>query len=96
MWSKLPSCGQHITFPTSAAKGREQSDAVFPMIFEIAEKFTGHLPVKFGSYVVGKLGYMGGTDSSGEGYRGMTPGDISIGSNNAVVGGLASSDVEGM
>ena len=96
MCTRLLSCGQHITFPTSAAKGWEQSDAVFSMILDIAEKFTGHLPVKTGSYLVGKVGYIGGNDSPGSGLCGRTAGDISIGSKSPLMGGLASSNVEDM
>ena len=94
MWSKLLNCGQHITFPTRDAKGREQSDAVLFKILEIAEKFTGHFPVKTGSYVAGKDGYIGGKDSVGDGRCGKTAGDISMGSKRSVLGGFASSVVE--
>lgn len=55
MWIKLLNCGQHTTFPTRDAKGPKQSNAALSRIFEISgrEKFTGHLPVKTGSYLVG-------------------------------------------
>lgn len=49
MWSKLLNCGQHMTFPTTGANGWLQSDAVLSITVEMAEKFTGHLPVKMGS-----------------------------------------------
>ena len=61
---------------------------------EIAEKFTGHFPVKTGTYVAGKDGYIGGKDSTGDGRCGNTAGDISMGSKRSVLGGFASSDVE--
>lgn len=99
MWTKLLSCGQHITFPTRAAKGPEQSDAVLSRIFDISdsEKFTGHLPVKTGSNLVGKVGYIGGKASVGNGILGMTAGDISMGSkspDSPEVGSLAISTRE--
>lgn len=67
MWSKLLNCGQHITFPTTVDKDRVQSDAVLSVMLEITEKFTGHLPVKTGSYVFGNEGYIGGNDFTGKG-----------------------------
>lgn len=99
MWIKLLNCGQHITFPTRDAKGAEQSDAVLSSIFDISdsEKFTGHLPVKTGSYLLGKIGYIGGKDSLGCGNFGMTAGDISMGSkspDSPEVGSLANSTRE--
>jgi hypothetical protein len=101
MWIKLLNCGQHITFPTRDAKGTAQSNAVLSRISDISgsEKFTGHLPVKTGSYLEGKLGigYIGGPDSVGNGTLGMTAGDISIGSKSPVspeVGSLANTTRE--
>lgn len=82
--------------PTSDAKGWEQSEAVLSMMFDIVEKLTGHLPVKTGSYIVGKVGYIGGKDSAGYGFCGRTLGDISMGSNSPVIGGVASSIIEEM
>ena len=99
MWIKLLNWGQHITFPTRAAKGPEQSDAALSSILDIPgwEKFTGHFPVKTGSYLDGKVGYIGGKDSEGYGNFGKTAGDISIGSkspDSPEVGSLANSTRE--
>lgn len=65
MCIKLLICGKRITFPTNAAKGEEQSDAVYSMTSEIEEKLTGHFPDKIGSYVLGKDGYIGESGSTG-------------------------------
>ncbi|KAF2578966.1 hypothetical protein F2Q68_00001211 [Brassica cretica] len=73
----LTNCGQHITFPTSAANGWEQSKAAVSITLEIAWKSAGHLPVSFGWYVSGKVGYIGGVQGrGGDSYLGMTEGDI--------------------
>jgi hypothetical protein len=101
MCIKLLNCGQHITFRTRNAKGPEQSNAVLSRMSDISgsEKFTGHLPVKTGSYLVEKLraGYIGGSDSVGNGTLGMTEGDISMGSKSPEspeVGSLANTTSE--
>lgn len=94
MCIKLLTWGQQITFPTRPAKGAEQSDAVFSIILEIEEKFTGHFPVKIGSYVLGKEGYMGGSGSTGYGFRGITAGEISIGLKRPI-GGSDSTNLSG-
>jgi hypothetical protein len=43
-------------------------------------KFTGHLPVRFGWYDLGKVGYIGERGSAGNALRGSVDGEISIGS----------------
>lgn len=94
IWSKLTNCGQHITFPTSAANGWEQSDAAVSITLEMAWKSVGHLPVNFGSYVSGKVGYIGGVQGrAGDAYLGMTDGDTSMGPDTPIPGGFANSEV---
>ena len=62
---------------TSAANGWEQSEAAVSITLEIAWKSAGHLPVSFGWYVSGKVGYIGGVQGrGGDSYLGMTEGDI--------------------
>ena len=58
------------------------------------KKNTGHFPIKTGSYVAGKNGYIGEKDYVGDGRCGKTAGDISMGLKRLVLGAFASSVVE--
>lgn len=75
-----------MTSPTKAASGTEQSEAVFSTIVVIWVKFTGHLPVRFGWYELGKVGYIGDRGSAGYTLWGSVDGEISIGSKMPIGG----------
>ena len=77
-----------------ATEGWEQSGVVLFRVLEIAEKFIRHFPVKIGSYVAGKDGYIGEKGSVGDERCGRTSGDISKGSKRSVLCGFAKSVVE--
>lgn len=53
-----------------------------------------HLPVSFGWYVSGKVGYIGGVQGKGgDVYLGMTDGDTWMGPETPMPGGFANSAV---